>query len=113
MNTQSVTTKPAVGDELSLEQLEIFKKLLPLLVELGLSVAGGGVPPVNPDRPLTKAEAADFLGFGVRKLERYMKRRQIEYYKYGTGQTATVRFLRAELVRFRESRLVAAKKHRH
>ena len=62
-------------------------------------------------RPLAKKEAADFLGFSVRKLDRHMRKRQIAYEKYGTGKTATVRFRRSELERFRESRKVSARGH--
>ena len=67
-------------------------------------------PPVEPDRPLTKAEAAEYLGFSVCKLERCMAKRQIEYEKYGTGQTSTVRFRQSELDKYREKRKVTSRK---
>jgi hypothetical protein len=38
-----------------------------------------------------------------------MKKRQIQYEKFGTGRTATVRFRRAELQKYRQSRNVAAR----
>jgi len=98
--------------ELSPQQLAVWNALLPILAEHGLlAVKGGGPALPSDDKPMSKEEAADYLGFSVSKLNRCIKKKQISYEKYGTGRTATVRFKRSELDRFRASREVAAKKH--
>ena len=100
---------PPLG--LTPEQLAAWDALLPILAEHGLlAVKGGGPALPTEDKPLSKEEAAEYLGFSVSKLSRCMKKKQIKYEKYGAGKTATVRFRRAELERFRASREVAAKK---
>ena len=97
---------------LSPQQLAAWNALLPILAEHGLlAVKGGGPALPTDDKPLSKEEAAEFLGFSVSKLNRCIKKKQIIYEKYGAGRTATVRFRRVELEKFRESRMVAAKKH--
>ena len=106
-----VTSEAAPPLGLSPEQLAAWNALLPILAEHGLlAVKGGGPALPTEDKPLSKEEAAEYLGFSVSKLSRYMKKKQFKYEKYGTGKTATVRFRRAELERFRASREVAAKK---
>ena len=105
-----VTAENPVKQELSPQQMETWKRLLPLLSEHGLMAVRGSGPPVEPDRPLTKAEAAEYLGVSVSKLERCMAKRQIEYEKYGAGQTAMVRFRQAELDKYREKRKVTPRK---
>jgi excisionase family DNA binding protein len=96
--------------ELSPKQLATWNALLPILAEHGLlAVKGGGPVLPTDDRPMNKEEAAEYLGFSVSKLNRYMKKRQISFEKYGTGRTATVRFRRAELERFKKSRNVCAR----
>jgi len=104
-----------VGDDsqgdpgLSPQQAAVWKALLPILAEHGLMTVKGGGPTREEDRPLSKEEAAEFLGFSVRKLDRCMKKRQIEYEKYGIGKTSTVRFRRSELEKFREKKKVPAR----
>jgi excisionase family DNA binding protein len=96
--------------ELSPQQLAAWNALLPILAEHGLlAVKGGGPPLPTDDKPLSKEEAAEFLGFSVSKLNRCIKKKQISYEKYGAGRTATVRFQRAELERFKKSRNVPAR----
>jgi excisionase family DNA binding protein len=97
---------------LSPQQAAVWKTLLPILSEHGLMAVKTDGPAADEDRPLSKEEAAEFLGFSVRKLERCMQKRQIEYEKYGVGKTATVRFRRSELEKYREKRKVPAKGHR-
>ena len=97
--------------ELTPQQLAMWNTLLPILAEHGLmAVKGGGPALPTDDKPLNKEEAAEFLGFSVSKLNRHMKKKQLRHEKYGTGKTATVRFQRAELEKFRASRNIAAKK---
>jgi len=109
---EMVTSEEALPKGLSPQQMAAWNALLPILAEHGLmAVKGGGPALPTDDNPLSKDEAAEYLGFSVSKLNRCMKKRQIQYEKYGTGKTATVRFRRAELERFRASREVAAKKH--
>ena len=108
-----VATELPAGSPLSLEQTATWQKLLPILAEHGLLAVRGGSPAWEADKPLTKEEAAEFLGFSVRKLDRCMKKRQIAYEKYGLGKTATVRFRRAELENFREHRKVPVRMPRH
>ena len=108
--TELVTAEQPPGRELSPQQLAVWKALLPIVAEHGLLAVRGGGPPLEKDKPLNKEEAAQFLGFSVSKLNRYMKKKQLQYEKYGTGRTATVRFRRAELERFSQSRNVTAKK---
>ena len=104
-----------VGDEshaepgLSPQQVAVWKALLPILAEHGLMTVKGGGPTRDEDRPLNKEKAAEFLGFSVRKLERCMKKGQIEYEKFGAGKTSTVRFRRSELEKYREKRRVRAR----
>jgi len=112
-STATATAEKPMNQELSPQQLEMWKRLLPLLSEHGLMAVRGGGPPVEPDRPMTKAEAAEYLGVSVSKLERCMAKRQIEYEKYGAGKTATVRFRRAELDKYREKRKVTSRKIGH
>ena len=105
--TSGETAQPA----LSPQQMAAWNALLPILAEHGLmAVKGGGPALPTDDKPLNKEEAAEFLGFSVSKLNRHMKKKQLRHEKYGTGKTATVRFQRAELERFRASRNIAAKK---
>ena len=107
-----VTSEKATLPELSPQQLTAWNALLPILAEHGLlAVKGGGPALPAEDKPLSKQEAAEFLGFSVSKLGRYMKKKQIPYEKYGVGKTATVRFRRADLEKFAESRKVSTKKH--
>ena len=108
-----VATENPTGPPLSPEQMATWQKLLPILAEHGLLAVRGGSPVLATDKPMTKEEAAEFLGFSVRKLDRCMKKRQIEYVKYGLGKTATVRFRRAELEKFREHRKVPVRMPRH
>lgn len=99
------------GPPLKPEEMEVWKAMLPLLAEHSMmAVLGGGQSP-DPDKSMTKQEAADYLGFSERKLEQAMKKRQIAYEKYGTGQTATVRFRRTELEKYRASRMVPARQN--
>ena len=104
-----VATENPTGPPLSTEQMATWQKLLPILAEHGLLAVRSGSPAREADKPLTKEEAAEFLGFSVRKLDRCMKKRQIEYEKYGLGKTATVRFRRSELEKFRENRKVTVR----
>lgn len=108
-------TEVVLGDEqpaleLSPQQLVVWKAMLPLVAEHGLLAVKGGGLPGEDHKALSKREAAEYLGISQRKLQRHMKKRQIDYEKYGTGQTASVRFRRTELERFRKSREVPAKK---
>ncbi len=108
-----VATETPTGPPLSPEQMATWQKLLPILAEHGLLAVRGGGPTLEIDKPLTKEEAAEFLGFSVRKLDRCMKKRQIAYEKYGLGKTAAVRFRRAEVEKFREHRKVPVRIPRH
>ena len=99
--------------ELTPRQVATYKSLLPLLAEHGLLAVRGGGPVPGEDRALNKDEAAQYLGVSVRKLQRHMKKRQIQFEKYGTGQTASVRFRHAELDKFRASREVSARTPRN
>jgi excisionase family DNA binding protein len=108
--TDLVKTDTPSGPPLTPQQMAVWKKLIPILAEHGLlAVKGGGPALPSEDKPLTKEEAAEYLGFSVSKLNRCMKKRQIQYEKFGTGRTATVRFRRAELQKYRQSRNVAAR----
>jgi len=91
------------------QQAAVWKALLPILAENGLMAVKGSDTPLNADKPLSKEEAAEFLGFSVRKLERCMEKRQIEYEKFGVGKTSTVRFRRSELEKYREKRKIPAR----
>ena len=89
--------------ELSPQQLAAWNALLPILAEHGLlAVKGGGPDLPTDDKPMTKEEAAEYLGFSVSKLNRCIKKKQISYEKYGAGRTATVRFQRAKLEEFKK-----------
>jgi hypothetical protein len=101
-----VKSEGSDGQTLSEQQLGAWKALLPILAEHSLHAVRAAGPALEKDKALNKEEAAAFLGFGVRKLERHMKKRQIEYEKFGTGNTASVRFRMAELVKFRAKRSV-------
>lgn len=106
-----VVTNPTANLSLSPQQLEVWKAMLPLLAEHGLmAVTGAGRQLEGEGTAFTKEEGAEYLGFSVRKLERLMKKRQIQYEKFGTGRTSTVRFRRADLDSYRESRTVPKKK---
>ena len=94
--------------DLTPQQVATYKALLPILAEHSLMAVRAGDSALEHDSPLTKEEAAAHLGISPRKLQRHMKKNQIEYEKYGTGQTASVRFRRSELDRFRASRAVTA-----
>lgn len=107
---QVVDSEESVHTELSIEQMAAWKALLPILAEHGLRAVRVSGSPDEAEKPLTKEEAAEFLGFSVRKLERYMKKRQIPYEKYGVGQTATVRFRVSELEKFRDGRNIPTRK---
>jgi excisionase family DNA binding protein len=98
------------GPSLAPEEIAVWKAILPLLAEQGLlAIKGAGSALHADDKPLSKEEAAEYLGFSVSKLNRCLKKKQISYEKYGTGRTATVRFKRAELEKFRHSRNVPAR----
>jgi excisionase family DNA binding protein len=108
--TDLVKTDTPSGPPLTPQQMAVWKELIPILAEHGLlAVKGGGPALPSEDKPLTKEEAAEYLGFSVSKLNRCMKKRQIQYEKFGAGRTATVRFRRAELEKYRQSRNVAAR----
>lgn len=47
----------------------LFHDGLPLLAEHGLMAVRGSGLPSSADNPMTKEEAAEFLGIGLRKLE--------------------------------------------
>jgi excisionase family DNA binding protein len=101
------------GPSLTPKEIAVWKAILPLLAEQGLLAVNGAGPALpTEEKPLTKEEAAEYLGFSVSKLNRCLKKRQIAYEKYGTGRTATVRFKRAELEKFRQSRNVPARSGR-
>src|SRR5271166_4544540 len=89
-----VGSAPSAPPPLSAQQLALWKSLLPLLAEHSLTAVRESGPQFEEDKQLTKEEAAKYLGFSPRKLERYMKKRQVPFAKYGTGQTASVRFRR-------------------
>lgn len=57
---------------------------------------------------LTKKEAADFLRMSPRSLGRAVQSGGIAYYK-GSGKTCRLRFHKADLLRFMESRKINAK----
>jgi len=100
---------PAISSSLGPREIAVWKAILPLLAEQGLLAVNGAGPALpTEDKPLTKEEAAEYLGFSVSKLNRCLKKRQIAHEKYGSGQTAPVRFKRAELEKFRQSKTVAA-----
>jgi excisionase family DNA binding protein len=107
--TEVVTGADHAEPGLSPQQTAVWKALLPILAEHGLMTVKGGGPMRDEDKPLNKVEAAEFLGFSVRKLERCMKKGQIEYEKFGAGKTSTVRFRRSELEKYREKRKVRAR----
>lgn len=104
-----VSDEGQTDPNLTPQQAAVWKALLPILAEHGLMAVRGSGLPRDDERPLSKEEAAEFLGFSTRKLERAMKKRQIDYEKFGTGKTATVRFRRAALEKFAESRRVPAR----
>ncbi len=95
---------------LSPTQIQVWHTLLPILAEHGLLALKAGGLAIADDVPLNKKEAAEFLGLTVRKLEVCMKKKQLEYQKYGAGKSAAVRFQRSELERFRVSRNIGAKR---
>lgn len=104
--TQLVANDTPSTEELSPQQLAVWQALLPLLAEHGLLAVRNGKPAPDEDKPFAKEAAAEYLGFSVRKLERAMKKRQIAYEKFGVGRSATVRFRRSELDKFRTKREV-------
>lgn len=107
--TQIAVDEPIGAPEITPQQMATWKALLPILAEHGLmAVRGGGLPQAI-DSPMTKEQAAEFLGVGIRKLEMCMRKRQIAYEKHGVGKTAPVRFHRAELERYQGSRTVPAR----
>ena len=109
INVVGSEERPATGPSLAPQEIAVWKAILPLLAEQGLMAVNGAGPALpTEDKPLTKEEAAEYLGFSVSKLNRCLKKRQIAYEKYGSGRTATVRFKRAELEKFRQSRNVPA-----
>lgn len=96
--------------QLTANQVAVWEALIPLLCKHGLLAIRTGGLALAEERSLTKKQAAEFLGISVRKLQVYMKRKQIRYEKYGTGRTAAVRFKLSELQRFQESRSVGGTK---
>jgi len=107
---QLVTGQQPQPASLSSDQLAVWKALLPILAEHGLmAVRGGGGPAELEPKALTKQEAAEFLGLSISKLNRCMKKRQIQFEKYGSGKTASVRFQLSALIEFQTSRTVVAK----
>lgn len=107
--TQMVVNENATVPDLTPQQMATWKALLPILAEHGLMAVKGGGSPLATDSPMTKEQAAEFLGLGIRKLEMCMKKRQITYEKHGVGRTAMVRFHRADLERYQASRTVPAR----
>ena len=98
------------GVPLTSQQIVVWQAILPILAEQGLLAVNGAGPALpTEDKPLNKKEAAEYLGFSVSKLNRSLKKRQIAFEKYGSGRTATVRFKRGELEKFRQSRNVPAR----
>jgi len=107
---QLVTGQQPQPANLSPHQMAVWKALLPILAEHGLmAVRGGGGPTELEPKALTKQEAAEFLGLSISKLNRCMKKRQIQFEKYGSGKTASVRFRLSALIDFQTSRTVVAK----
>jgi excisionase family DNA binding protein len=104
--TELVISETPKSQPLSPQQIETWRALLPLVAEHSLLAVRNGKPAPADDKAYTKEEAAEYLGFSARKLERAMKKRQIEYEKYGAGKTATVRFRRVALDRYRDKRSV-------
>lgn len=100
----------ALSRSLTPQQVQTWKALLPILAEHGLLAVKAGGTTLQSDPPMNKQEAAGYLGVCVRKLESCMKKRQISYEKLGAGRTASVRFRKSELDRYRESRQVSARK---
>ena len=111
--TEMVLSDPQGDPALSPQQVAVWQALLPIVAEHGLTAVRGGGSVLEEDRALSKAEASQYLGMSMRKLQRHMRKRQIQFEKYGAGQTASVRFRRAELDRFRASREVVARTVRH
>jgi excisionase family DNA binding protein len=109
-SVEMVTSTSTDSPPMTEQQMATWKKLLPILAEHGLMTVRKAGPSNEENEPLTKGEAAEFLGFSERKLERCMRKRQIAYEKFGTGQNATVRFRRSELEKFRQSRNIPARK---
>lgn len=94
---------------LSPEQVEAWKATLPLLVEHSLAVVNSGSPALENDKLYNMENAARYLGIGLRKLGKEMKRRAITYQKLGMGRTSPVRFRRADLDKYLASRSVPAR----
>jgi excisionase family DNA binding protein len=119
-STQAATQAPAKAaaevaakpPSLCPEELAVWRAMLPLLAEHSILAVKGSGQTLEPDKPMTKQEAADYLGIKLRKLETCMKKRQIGYEKYGAGQTAKVRFYRAELDKYRASRMIPARQNK-
>lgn len=107
---QLVTGQQPQPANLSPNQMAVWKALLPILAEHGLmAVRGGGGPAELEPKALTKQEAAEFLGLSISKLNRCLRKRQIQFEKYGSGKTASVRFRLPALIEFQNSRTVAVK----
>jgi excisionase family DNA binding protein len=107
--TAEDSNEPKLPPALIPQQIEVWKTLLPIVAEHGLLTVRGSGSSFNDDEPLNREEAAKYLGFSIRKLDRYMKKRQIAYEKFGVGRTATVRFHRSELDKYREKRKIPSR----
>jgi len=59
--TEMVTAENPGGQELSPQQMAVWKALLPIVAEHGLLAVRGGGLPIENDRPLNKDEAAEYL----------------------------------------------------
>jgi hypothetical protein len=61
--TDLVKTDTPSGPPLTPQQMAVWKKLIPILAEHGLLAFKGGGPVLpSEDKPLTKEEAAEYLG---------------------------------------------------
>lgn len=103
-----VSGEAPIPKPLTPAQASTWKALLPLLAEHGSLLAGVSTIPET-EATLDKKEAAKLIGFSVRKLEKHMHRREVAYQKFGTGQAATVRFRKSDLVLFMNRRTVVAR----
>lgn len=106
---QAVSGEAPTPQPLTTQQAATWKALLPLLVEHAQMVLKA-IPPSEAHATMTKLEAAAFLGFSLRKLEKHMERRDLTYEKFGAGHSATVRFNQSDLVAFKLKRTVTTRK---
>ncbi len=65
-------------------------------------------PTRDDDRPLTRTEAAEYLGVHSDTLFRWAHENKVAYVRFGTGEKAQMRFLKKDLQSFVAGGRIAA-----